>query len=790
MRDRFTAAARRAAALSVAVAAAIGAAIGAAARPASAATGPQVQQAIDRGEAFLFAHQVNGNWELIPKPDPEVTEPFEVHNAQWGGPTAIATLALLSAGVDASDPRMKRAIDFLRHADLKGNYAIGLRAQVWGLLPQQDPANRQAGLPDLTKLLRGIITRGPGQGCYGYLSAPPATGNGNAGAAEWDHSVSQFAVLGTWSLAQQGLEVPTSYWQSVDAAWHAHQQRDGSWFYSVNPDGSAHHTTDLSMTAAGVATLFITQEFTQIAPRCNGNLSDPGIAAGLRYVGDHLNELTDDRRYYVLFGLSRIGLASGYKYLGKTDWFEWGADQLVKRQGGDGSWRNAHVSEAVDGVADTAFGLLFLSRGRLPVMVNKLEYDVAPAGKGAKPTPATWNQRPRDVANLSRWVGRQLESPLNWQVVNLHASSDDLHDAPLLYMAGGKAPKLSPADVDKLRAYVEDGGLLVGHADCASPDFAKGFVALGEQMFPGRKFRPLEATHPIYVDQTFPRSKWKGKVSLDGLTNGARELMVLLPPTDPAKVWQGQTFQSVKSDTMGQLMIDLLLYAVDKEGLRRRGETYVVDRKPGPGSKPVNVARVKYAGNFNPEPGGWRRLSNVLHNDRVADLTVTVVDPAAGGKLDPKQFPLAVLTVADVDVQLGDAVRSAVRNYVNGGGTLLVDAAGGRSAYRSAAEAEIAKMFPAAPHELPVLPPNDPVLSGPKLAVKTVDYRRYERSGRMAHDPRLRGYAIGGRTAVLYSPEDVSVGLVGQPIDGVAGYTPADATKVVTAVVAYAAKLR
>ena len=44
------------------------------------------------------------------------------------------------------------------------------------------------------------------------------------------------------------------------------------------------------------------------------------------------------------------------------------------------------------------------------------------------------------------------------------------------------------------------------------------------------------------------------------------------------------------------------------------------------------------------------------------------------------------------------------------------------------------------------------------------------------------------RPAVYYSPEDVSVGLVGQPIDGVAGYAPADAAKVVGAIVAHAAK--
>ena len=42
--------------------------------------------------------------------------------------------------------------------------------------------------------------------------------------------------------------------------------------------------------------------------------------------------------------------------------------------------------------------------------------------------------------------------------------------------------------------------------------------------------------------------------------------------------------------------------------------------------------------------------------------------------------------------------------------------------------------------------------------------------------PLLRGMTIGGRLAVVYSPEDLSVGLVGEAVDGIGGYQPASAT--------------
>ena len=752
-----------------------------------------VEAAITKGRNYLFAHQVAGNWEAIPAPDPEDKGGYSVKGGQWGGLTAIATLALLAAGTDPKDPHVSSAIAFLRGAKLTGVYAVGLRAQVWAQLAQE-PWVRQAELADLKALESAVhLTKGaatPTSGLYGYTLT--------ADAKEADHSVSQYGVLGMWALAQAGLEVPTGYWQLVDAAWHRQQiAPDGSWAYyaAVDPkDANPTHAPDLSMTAAGVATLFITQESLQIAPRCDGNPDDPGIDAGLRYLGRHATDLPTFGRYYALFGLSRVGLASGYKYLGTTDWFRAGSDVICREQSPSGGWLRYMGDGNINanGVPDTSFCLLFLARGRAPVMMSKLQYDVVGTGKGSKPVPGTWDQRPRDVANLSRWVGKALESPLNWQVVNLRATAGDLHEAPLLYMAGGRAPKLSGEDAAKLRAYLEDGGLLVGHADCRSPEFAKGFKELGESMFPGRKFRPLEATHPIYTNETFPRGKWKQKLSLDGLSNGARELMVLLPMDDPAREWQSQSFTSAKTDTDGQVMIDLFLYAVDKEGSRRRGETYLVDRDAGvPASKPVRVARVKYAGNWDPEPGGWRRLANDLHDRRVAELSTEPVDPATT-PIDAKAFPLASLTVAAPDAQLTEPARAAVRAYVKAGGTLLVDVAGGASPYRSAAEAEIAKLFPDAPHTLPVLPADSPVYTaiGPRLAVKSVDYRRFDRVSRAAHVPQLRAATVDGRPAVLYTPEDVSVGLVGQPIDGVAGYTPADATKVVTAVLAYAAKLK
>ena len=157
--------------------------------------------------------------------------------------------------------------------------------------------------------------------------------------------------------------------------------------------------------------------------------------------------------------------------------------------------------------------------------------------------------------------------------------------------------------------------MVIANADCSNGAFAEGFRKLGEEMFPGRRFAELPADHPIYTAENFNRATWKTKPAIEVLDNGSRILMLLIPTGDPAKVWQGQSFVAIKSDPFSQLMIDIVLYAVDKEGLRTKGETYLVPRNGEPATSQVKIARIKYPGEWDPEPGGWRRFSNIMHND-------------------------------------------------------------------------------------------------------------------------------------------------------------------------------
>ncbi len=105
--------------------------------------------------------------------------------------------------------------------------------------------------------------------------------------------------------------------------------------------------------------------------------------------------------------------------------------------------------------------------------------------------------------------GRVENRYLNWQIVNLKVSVDDLHDAPILYISGSDELKFTSEEMTKLRAFAEQGGLILGNANCNSDKFSKSFETLGTTLFPKYNFRPIPTNHLIYVGEQYNTKKWK-----------------------------------------------------------------------------------------------------------------------------------------------------------------------------------------------------------------------------------------------------------------------------------------
>ncbi len=582
-----------------------------AARPARAATVPQVNDALKRAVKYLYTIQgADGSWEYLPRPDPAAGN-ADVRGKQGGGLTAMATYALLAAGERPQDARVAKAIDWLltKSDPMIGHYAIGMRTQVWTFLPVNHPQRaliRKAVLRDRDMLLAGVH-KNPKDRNFGFYPYYQKLAN------QYDRSVSQYGVLGMWAVEQALADVPREYWATQDKVWKKSQQADGGWNYH---DGTGMSTPN--MTAAGVATLFITADYLlDVTGPCKGNAYNQNLEMALAWMDRNVPGMLKGN-YYGMYGVERIGVASGRKYFGKTDWYAVGSDFLVKAQAKDGAWGGEDGNHNAKKIPDTCFAIYFLTRGRAPVVMNKLQWKSV-TSEGLE---SGWNQRHRDLANFTKWMGKNLDGRyVNWQVVTLKGNVEDLHDSPILYLAGSEALAFSKEDVAKLKQFVQEGGLIVGNVDCGKQQFAKGFKQLGKEILPGAEFRDLPANHVIFTGQQFNATKWKTKPKLEGLSNGVRELMILIPVADPAKAWQARADRN--REELFQLGANLALYASGGSNLRYRGESHIVrdNGKPAPTRK-IRVARVTHGGgNADPEPGGWRRLAIVMKNANIATLT-------------------------------------------------------------------------------------------------------------------------------------------------------------------------
>jgi len=157
------------------------------------------------------------------------------------------------------------------------------------------------------------------------------------------------------------------------------------------------------------------------------------------------------------------------------------------------------------------------------------------------------------------------------------------------------------------------------------------------------------------------------------------------------------------------------------------------------------------------------------------------------GKL--KGYKVAHLT-GTTKFKLNDAARKEIKAFADAGGTLLVDAAGGSDEFADAATDELVAIFGDAARKSAATPlsPNHPVFTLPELGITKFDYRNYARGKRVGrlNTPRLGAVEVNGRVVAFFSREDLSGGLVGQPVDGILGYAPDTATELVRNVLVYA----
>jgi hypothetical protein len=721
-----------------------------AAGAAVAENGPDdlaVQRAIEAGKKALWAQWKDGHWPEVGKPGASAVVGEE---SNYGGRTALCAYALLACGEKPDGPRMKPTLEWLAQADLVGIYAQAMRVNAFALLGPRSP-HYDKFRQDVESLIAAMDSRGR----YDYVApAKPPVDRAKFVYERYDNSVSQLAVLAVATGANNGVDVPKAYWRAVEEHWKDDQAPDGGWGYQKG--GRAYG----SMTAAGLATLYLCfdNNYLQDFVECRANTDFAPIAKGMGWLDKNFSASGNPGHfswyYYYLYGLERVGLASGRKYFGQADWYADGVKVVLAREL-DGSWGD---------LVDSAFALLFLARGRGPILFNKLEY------------PGTWNCRPRDLANLTRWISRTFETQVHWQSVNIKGPVAGWHDGPILYISGATALDFTDDDVARLRDFVNEGGVIVSEAAGSRAPFTLAMTKFYERMFPQYPLKELDKDHPIY-SLHFKISQPTG---LWGVSNGVR-LLAVHSPKEMSLAWQLN--DDAKQEEAFNLGANVYFYVTDEGILPPRGaRVWPVAREFTPVAK-VKVTPVKYDGNYLPEPLAWKRFATLMGN--TARVAVDVAEPTAIADLDPAAMPLAAMTGTGA-LTLSPAETAGLKKYLAGGGTLFVDAAGGDKDFADSAVKQLAELVEGG--ELDDISLRHALYSQGEWKVEKVAYRRALRKGAVAIDePRLKGVTLQGRLAIIFSRDDLTAGLVGYPMWGFKGYEPASAFELMRNIVLYAA---
>jgi hypothetical protein len=756
-----------------------------AAAPPAKAPEPLVERvrlAIDRGVRFLKQEERGrGKWEA---------------QGRSGGFTALAVLALLNCGVPADDEVVRRGLNYLRDLPPQDTYVVGLQTMVFAEAGQA--RDKELVQRNVDWLLGTRVRKGGELIGWSY-------GRGLAASGLADNSNSQYAMLGLNAGKQAGAKIDAETWKEIQTFYQHAQQPDGGWNYmNHSQKGSA----SLTMTTAGFCSLHIAGlELSKgrqglgpdgVAARCGQYEEDRSLAAAMKWIGGHFTfRPRGNYIFYNIYGLERAGRLSGQRFLGGHDWYREGCEYLVGQQREDGSWFADGGGADSWPVVSSSFALLFLSKGRTPVLISKLAY-----GRGEYPG---WNNKHNDCRYLAEYASRELfkNKPMLWQVYDardmealgpekLLEETAELLQSPVLFMNGHDAPRFSEAQKAVLKKYLEEGGFLFAEACCGREAFDTGFRALMKELFPDNPLRPLDEGHPVWRAHT---AVPPGRLSkLEGIDLGCKTVVVYSP--QPLAGWyeENQWDPAVHRGSKGpeafRLAGNIIAYATGLEPPRPRlSKVEVVDdrnldRKPPRGY--LKVAQLRHEGDWQPAPKAMRNLMLFLRERAKLDVSLQKEEVRPG---DPDffNFRLTYMHGRGVFSYTPDEI-AAVRANLMTGGTLFADACCGREAFDRSFRALADKLIPGA--KLEPIPLNDELYSRANAGEAIAQVRRRLQAGGdfQAVEPALEGVKYQGRWVVIYSKADIGCALEKHQSSDCLGHDNESALRLGAAAVLYSLK--
>ncbi len=733
-----------------------------------------VQKAIDRSVNFLLSSQKeDGGWDDF--------------SEYPGGVTSLVVLSLLTAGLPPDHPKVSSGLNYARQRVPKKTYSVALQSMAFCA------ANPTKFAAEIQRNTEWLVKAQCADGSWGY---------GEDGRSNGDPSNTQFALLALYEAQRAGARLSPDDWKNVYGLskkyWLAIRNKDGGFPYNAG-------STDIrgSMTCAGIASLVIVgSQLDGSEASANGEIkccgqdtsNDHEINAALKWLAANFtvryNPVFQQFHLYYLYGLERAGRMTGQRFLGDHDWYSEGAEVLMSIQNpASGKFDSSYQSSLGNDYTETAFGLLFLAKGKRQVVISRLKF-----GKGED-----WNHHSMAMQHLTGHTERAWKRDLAWQTIDLQkARLTDLLETPVLFISASNAPVLTNASRDLLKEYVEQGGFIFAEAcngdGCdgkAFDDYMRRFAA--EVL--GKPLEKLSPDHPIWhaersVDlKALPENFW-----LYGVQSCCR-LGLVYSPIPLSCRWElnipygarpnyGPKIQA-ELDNTTLLGVNVLSYVTGKELKQKLQSILVLDE-------------VK---NLTPTDRGVFVLPQLQHNAAADDAPRAITNLIEWmGKENPfrmssehrmvpiadeqlQKYPL-VFMHGRGELRFNEAQRSTLRTYLKNGGFIFADAICADEQFTASFRREMAVILNA---ELQPITEGHELLQGNRFSgfdirqVNVIDPQRTKEQisvSRRKISPQLEIANLEDRIVVVFSPLDLSCALESRHSLQCRGYLRDDAARI------------
>jgi hypothetical protein len=529
------------------------------------------------------------------------------------------------------------------------------------------------------------------------------------------------------------------------------------------------------------------------------------------------------------------------------DWYREGCQKLVKMQEPDGSFtdRDRPGIDSGQPVITTSFALLFLSKGRTPVLISKFAWgnfrenqgkkdqailtELTPGGAVANPI--GWNRKHNDCRNIVEFASRELfdNAPLSWQVYDMRLQDLStkekidsevglLLQSPLVYLNGhGPMPFVTrltdpalsvPEQI--LKRYVEEGGFLLAEACCGDKEFTASFEELLARIFPGSALKKLPPEHAIW--QMFPGISPKDFPDLMYVDRGCRTVAIF-SPSPLAGYWEERRFVPEKPrdpKNRGEkafcLARNIIAYATGMELPKPKLTKTILVNAPDSGiaRSKFRALQLKYISDESvqqpPASDALRNLMAYLGQNAKLDVTLTseVLTP---GDDKITKYKFMYLHGRKPVTFTPEEMKNVKANLLTGG-LLLADAACNDmkqwKVFDQSFRDSMATMFPN--NKLVVIPTRLPdgkpdplykIASQAGIDLGSVKCRREKPDG-SGPEQELRNYPvylegiqIDGRWVVIYSKYDIGCAIEGHKSAECLGHDKESAIRIASAIALY-----